>query len=777
MLLLCALVAASGSVWADYTTVATFKSADVVTSSGYAAYSNEDWSISVGGNNASVGFNGTASNAKKIGDALGTSANANYYGSVIKSKSKIDNISQITFTYEGTGSGTSGKIYLAYSTDGNTWNALSLSSGTQGASISEDMTFQFEEISSAYYAIILEKGSSTGMFRWDKVTATFDKQNAPKYALTFSNPVGGTISVMKGSSAVASGDEFAEGTELAIVATPASGYDFTSWSATEGATIGSTSEASTTLTMPATAVELTANFTAKNDLWDVELDNTVNGSIERDKNQAKVGETVTLTATPADGYTLGEWSVLGNDFIEVTKTGELTATFVMPYSDVLVSATFLREHTITYYVAGEANTTKRADGSSLNLADASTIGGMPFAGWSSIDNVEAPVFVSNSTVVNSDLTLYAVFIAKEGKSAYNLVETDQSDWRGDYLIAYSSTIFADGCVGGTDGLGKQNTKVSPGNKLNGTVVDATWGDTYNVTLEAINNTDLSKGYLLKTKDGKYNYYTSNNNGLSSSINSATAAAYPISVTFTSSADVKLKLGGNATGAVFRYNTDGFFRFYKNGGQNAVYLYKKVISAPVYSLATPESIGVTAAGMATYVSVLDLDYSSVEGLAAYKAKVEGNAITFTKVTTVPAGEGVLLRALSKLENTTSFSVPVAATAVSAWTDNDFIPGTGEAVPTTDGTNYNYILNNGSAGVGFYKANGQVVGTNRAYLSTTTAPTTGARLTFSFVDEPTGIDVTIVNSERVNGEVYDLQGRKIRAPQKGLYIVNGKKMIVK
>ena len=42
---------------------------------------------------------------------------------------------------------------------------------------------------------------------------------------------------------------------------------------------------------------------------------------------------------------------------------------------------------------------------------------------------------------------------------------------------------------------------------------------------------------------------------------------------------------------------------------------------------------------------------------------------------------------------------------------------------------------------------------------------------------GISATLVNNEKVNSEVYDLQGRKVMNPAKGLYIVNGRKVIIK
>jgi hypothetical protein len=48
--------------------------------------------------------------------------------------------------------------------------------------------------------------------------------------------------------------------------------------------------------------------------------------------------------------------------------------------------------------------------------------------------------------------------------------------------------------------------------------------------------------------------------------------------------------------------------------------------------------------------------------------------------------------------------------------------------------------------------------------------------SFDGGTTGISATLVNSEqRIVNSVYDLQGRKVAQPTKGLYIVNGKKVM--
>ena len=46
-----------------------------------------------------------------------------------------------------------------------------------------------------------------------------------------------------------------------------------------------------------------------------------------------------------------------------------------------------------------------------------------------------------------------------------------------------------------------------------------------------------------------------------------------------------------------------------------------------------------------------------------------------------------------------------------------------------------------------------------------------------NESTGVSATLMDSEKVNSEVYNLAGQRVVNPSKGLYIVNGKKVLVK
>lgn len=223
--------------------------------------------------------------------------------------------------------------------------------------------------------------------------------------------------------------------------------------------------------------------------------------------------------------------------------------------------------------------------------------------------------------------------------------------------------------------------------------------------------------------------------------------------------------------------DFYYKAYKNDAKfETTYPDYKITLYQLF-----EEVKVKPAGLATYVSDKILDYTNVDGLKAYKAKVSGNHITFDKVGIVPAAQGVLLRATNTLSEETAFDIPVLYELyyVEDWSDdNDFIRGSGAAVQSQSGGYYNYILNSVGGNVGFYHANGQTVATNRAYLRTTTS--VSGRMSMDFDDDPettNGIHEMTDDGIRLERDIYDLQGRHVTTPRKGLYIINGKKMVIK
>lgn len=199
------------------------------------------------------------------------------------------------------------------------------------------------------------------------------------------------------------------------------------------------------------------------------------------------------------------------------------------------------------------------------------------------------------------------------------------------------------------------------------------------------------------------------------------------------------------------------------------------SINVYELVESDKASVTTSGYATNVADVALDFTSVENLKAYKAQVDGNSVNFTRVYKVPAGQGVLLRAMETLESTKTYTIPVCLESV-GWDDNDFVRGTGATVSSYDGEYYNYILNNVGGEIGFYHANGQTVAANRCYLRTTTKAL--GRMSMVFDDEmgeTTIMEAVAKPAFPDTSDMYNLQGQRVSEPRKGLYILKGKKIV--
>lgn len=190
----------------------------------------------------------------------------------------------------------------------------------------------------------------------------------------------------------------------------------------------------------------------------------------------------------------------------------------------------------------------------------------------------------------------------------------------------------------------------------------------------------------------------------------------------------------------------------------------------------ENVNVTAAGYATFCSTSVLNFTGRDDVYAYTATVSDNAITFTRIQVVPANTGVLLYSVSG--EAVSASIPVFLGTPSEPKNNLFVAATTEIAKlasASDGKD-NYILYNGNYGIGFYLANDKKVGAGKAYLA---VPQSATEVR-SFVALPGGINTGIQTSDNLtigqSDNCYDLQGRRISTPKNGLYIVNGKKVLL-
>lgn len=179
------------------------------------------------------------------------------------------------------------------------------------------------------------------------------------------------------------------------------------------------------------------------------------------------------------------------------------------------------------------------------------------------------------------------------------------------------------------------------------------------------------------------------------------------------------------------------------------------------------VDVTDAGYRTFASSSALDFNeAIEGLKAYKATATGSTIKFEAINcAVPASTGMLLKA-----DKGRYYIPLASSTPDA-IENELV-GVTTATEKEAGI---FVLMNGAQGVGFYKTeNTFTVGANTAYLR---AKVAAGRTFIGLEEESETTGIEAIERSQMKDNFYNLNGQRVAAPQKGLYIVNGKKVVLK
>ncbi|MBQ9357041.1 MAG: hypothetical protein IJT98_07115 [Prevotella sp.] len=182
-----------------------------------------------------------------------------------------------------------------------------------------------------------------------------------------------------------------------------------------------------------------------------------------------------------------------------------------------------------------------------------------------------------------------------------------------------------------------------------------------------------------------------------------------------------------------------------------------------------TINLNASGFATYSAGYDF---IVSGATAYQMALDLGAGTINGTAApakIPAGAGILLKGEANAEVTIS-----GTTDAAALTDNS-LKGTTKADGTTAmvGTANYYVLSGNS----FRPYTGTEFAANKAYFEVEAA---AAARTFTMTfgeEEITAIESINTAISEGEGTVYDLQGRRVAQPQRGLYIMNGRKVLVR
>lgn len=178
-------------------------------------------------------------------------------------------------------------------------------------------------------------------------------------------------------------------------------------------------------------------------------------------------------------------------------------------------------------------------------------------------------------------------------------------------------------------------------------------------------------------------------------------------------------------------------------------------------------GVTVgdANYTTFVAPYNIE-TIPDGVEAYACQVNTNSVHLEQVDAIPEGEAVVLK------NTGSYTFAPASGAVALGTTNDLLASDG----TAEGDDENiFALADKANGVGFYLVeSGVKIPAGKGYLNLSGA---GVKSFYGFDDdEATAIEKTLSDSPLKGENIYNLAGQRLQKMQKGVNIVNGKKMAI-
>ena len=246
-------------------------------------------------------------------------------------------------------------------------------------------------------------------------------------------------------------------------------------------------------------------------------------------------------------------------------------------------------------------------------------------------------------------------------------------------------------------------------------------------------------------------------------------------------DVTL-VGSGITVITASFNGDEYY----NAAQSVSYRLTVLEAAPTeedYIDIDEENHAISFFGYRTYVTEEKVDFSRSIGVEGYYASdANDTEVQFTQVTGVcDKGVPLLLKAKS---DATEYKLLISSATVPAATIEALTNNKLHAGSTVNGQDKYvsgdkmYVLTVRSNDVVFAEVNieGAYVDSKHAYLDLNGTNAARGRLAIKLIGESTGI--SNIEAETIGDDViYNLRGQRVENPTKGLYIINGKKVVIK
>ncbi|MBQ7511207.1 MAG: InlB B-repeat-containing protein [Prevotella sp.] len=546
-----------------------------------------------------------------------------------------------------------------------------------------------------------------------------------------------------GSVAAAAGS-LDEGETTTVTATANDGYKFVSWAVSgTGASLSSSTDNPTTLTMGTANATVTATFRAL-ETYTISYNAGANGTgtIDAGEKTEDVAFTLSSSTFTRDGYVQTGWSLTDGGELAYELGGSYTTNAAQTFYPFWTAA-----YTLTYNANSGTGTMEDTEGvGAITLtANAFTKNGYSFIGWATTTDGDVVYADGASYTLSEDATLYAVWAENYYEFTPKTVTEDEALTTGDVVSASTGGVIkvaamkdASSIKYTTAGLG-----LTGGGK-----------DSLHVTL----NDYMKAGSVITVK---LQAGGSGSRGLN--LNK------PDKTKITTLGWSNAVIGDIKTFSYTVVAGDGLadgkeFQLARN---NSVYIQSLTVTN------CQPGATISASGWSTYSNNKALDLSTISGGEAYIASAaSGSTVTLVPCTDVAAaGIGLMIK------GTAGETFRIATTTAEPASISNLLVGLPDG-GTVTANNNNYVFGWETASdPGFYFVNSTepTLGLGKAYLHTTT--TLGARLNFFFDDETTGI--TNNNRETItnNGEYFNLAGQRVAQPAKGLYIVNGKKVVIR
>ena len=461
-------------------------------------------------------------------------------------------------------------------------------------------------------------------------------------------------------------------------------------------------------------------------------------------------------------------------YAKVAVTAENTqVSTTIYYSDIITITQNapIASHTATFSVNGTAtDPVSYEEGETITFPEVSGVNGMTFMGWttSEIEGTtdEAPTLVSSATMGSSNITYYAVFAVNSGIGSYTLDYSKEenlsssTDW-GTYgkVLNYEAE---DGSVWTIKAYKNAGMQINNGKDCS---IKVPGCPGYISTIEITCSAAKAVGFSSNNYEGSGNI------------------TYVAEGTDATSQTLNLSNSIINTGYIV-----------PKGGSTSIT--KIIVNYSIYSdycttIPTTGTLTLNAAchdnkGKIYGTFYTNRPYIMPATLRGSVVSVDDGKLVVDEVydgsnsEVVPANTALLISTADNFTGTHDYTITYA-TGGDDYSESNMLKGTLTADEETEGDGclfYRLTMHNGET-IGFWwgAAEGGKFkpGANKAYLAVPTS-VVSARSGFAFDDEATGIS-QIENGKLKMENYYDLQGRKVSKPGKGLYIVNGKKVVIK